>query len=258
MKNDTIRKIVRIALSVTLVVAGVCLMAACFTLYRTGGNEPYSAQRIAQYWKPIAIFVYLALAMVVVSFVVEAVLPAENKRRPVEKNYPLMLKKLHEKNDLSGCGDKNLVAAIEAEQKKRKLHQAITWALLAVGFVSMLCYGLNSQNVYSAQADAVTGKILRYAIVMLICFGVPFGYGVFCAYFQKASIRREWELMELVAAPRNQPLQKTQKQYRWLAYVPYVGIAVAVVLIVVGYLGDGQIGVLEKAIEICKECVGIG
>ena len=122
----------------------------------------------------------------------------------------------------------------------------------------MLCYGTQLNNVYDADANAATGKMVKYAAVMLICFGVPFAYSIFFANLQKTSIFREWELMKLVAAPRNQPLQKAEKQYKWLSYVPYVGIVLAVALIVVGYLGGGYQGVLDKAVEICKECVGIG
>lgn len=258
MNTKTFRLIFSIVLTLSLVASGICLMVSCFNLYRTGGEEPYNAQRIAAYWRPIAPVVYVALAMVVTGFVLDAALPAEKKKQKPEKNYPLMLKKLHEKNDLDGCGDKNLVAAIRAEQKQRKLHTYIALALLTVGFVAMLCYGLRMDNVYTANAEAVTGKIIHYAIMMLCCFGVPFVYSIFCANFQKKSIRREWELMKLVAVPRSQPLPEAKQPAKYLAYLPYGLLAVAVVLIVVGYLGDGHWGVLEKAVEICKECVGIG
>lgn len=257
MKNDTIRKIIRITLSVALVAAGICLMAACFTLYRNGGAEPYSPQSIARYWKPIAPVVYFAMAMVVVSFVAEAALPGETQKRKMEKNYPLMLQKLHEKQDLDGCGDKELVAAIRREQKIRNEHKWITGILLAVGFVAMLCYSLGG-NVYTADPEETTAKIIRYALMMVVCFGVPFAYGIFFANLQKASIIREWQLMKLVAAPRNVPLKTVKQAPKFMAYLPYVGIALAVVLIVVGFMGDGHQGVLEKAVEICKECVGIG
>lgn len=258
MTAKRIWRIYGIILSVALIAAGLCLMWACWQVYTSGPEHPYHAQSIAKAFAPIAIVIYIALGLTLGSVLLSVFLPQEKEKRKVEKNYSLMLQKLHEKNDLNGCGDDKLVAAIRKEQKNRKLHSCITLLLLALGFVVVLCYSLNMKNVYSGVAHASTDKIKQTALVMLLSFGVPFGYGVFTAYFQKASIRRELELMKMVASPRKEPLPAPKAQPKWMAYIPYVGLVAAIVLIVVGYLGDGHMGVLAKAIEICKECVGIG
>lgn len=254
MTMKQFRRVFGIVLSIALIVSGICLMHACWQVYTAGGDHPYTAQRVAKAFQPIAPPVYFALGLSVISLF----LPGKPEKQKPEKNYPLMLQKLHEKNDLTCCGDQKLVAAIGKERKSRKLHAGITLALLLAGFVAVLIYSTGMDRVYSGEAHQSTEKIKATAAVMLACFAVPFGYGIFTAYFTKASIRREYELMKLVAAPRVAPLPAARERSKITAYLPYVGLLVAVLLIVVGYLGDGHMGVLAKAIEICKECVGIG
>ena len=251
MKGQRIRQIYGIILTVSLILAGICLMYACYNVYSTGGDHPYSAKRVAEAFAPIAPAVYVALGLSLVSLF----LPKEEKRRKIEKNYELMLRKLHEKHDVYGCGDQNLVQAIIREHKRRATNRVITWILLALGFVVSTLYSTNMDNMGASNS---TPKVMAFALVMGACFGVPFGFGIYSAYAHKASICKELELMKLVAVPRSTPLVTTKTQPKYMAYIPYVGIAVALLLIVVGYLGDGQAGVLAKAVEICKECVGIG
>ena len=251
MNVKSIRQIYGIILTVALILAGICLMYACYNVYSTGGDHPYSAERVAEAFAPIAPAVYVALGLSLVSLF----LPKEEQRRKIEKNYELMLRKLHEKHDVYGCGDQNLVRAIVNEQRRRKNNRMITWILLGLGFVVSLIYSTNMDNMVASNS---TPKVMKFALVLGACFAIPFGVGVCNAYAHKLSIIKELELMKLVAAPRNTPLVITKTQPKYMAYIPYVGIAVALVLILVGYLGDGQAGVLAKAVEICKECVGIG
>ena len=251
MKTNPILKAFRIFLTVSLILAGICLMYACYQVYSTGGDHPYSAKRVAEAFAPIAPAVYVALGLSLVSLF----LPKEEQRRKIEKNYELMLRKLHEKHDVYGCGDQNLVQAIVNEQRRRKNNRVITWILLGLGFLVSLIYSTNMENMVASNS---TPKVMHFALVMGACFAVPFGFGIYSAYAHKASICKELELMKLVAVPRSTPLVITKTQPKYMAYIPYVGIAVAVLLILVGYLGNGQAGVLAKAVEICKECVGIG
>lgn len=244
-----------IVLSTALVVAGVCLMLACWQVYSSGGEQIYTAEKIAAAFAPIAIPVYVALALTLGGFVLHMALPLEQEKRKIEKNHALMLHKLHEKNDLSACGDQKLVAAIEKEPKLRKLHSLISLAVLAVSAVVFLCYALNGSNFHSSQ---ITESMISAMYVMLPCLAVPFGYAVFTAYFHRVSIRRELELMKLVAAPKKAEPAQAKKPCKLCAVLPYCLLAVAVCLIAVGLMGNGWADVLTKAVNICRECVGLG
>ena len=255
MNHKTLRLIYGIVLSVALVAAGICLMCACMQVYTSGGEQIYTAEKIAEAFKPIAIPVYLALALIVGGFLLELILPAEKKKLPVEKNYPLMLAKLHEKNDLDRCGDKKLIAAIKEEPKKRKLHKILSFVVLGLSAVVFLCYALNGRNFHSTE---ITQSMISAALVLLCCLALPAGYGVFAAYYCKASIRREVELMKMVAVPRQPEENPVKAPCRLWTILPYGLLAVAAVLIVLGIMGNGFADVLTKAVNICRECVGLG
>ena len=255
MVSKRIRQIYGIVLSVALVAAGICLMGACLWIYRSGGDQIYTAQKIATAFAPISLVVYLALALSIGGFVLHLILPQEKEKRMVEKNYALMLRKLHEKNDLSGCGDRALVAAIEAEPKRRKLHSWISLAVLGVSTVVFLCYACNGANFHTSE---ITQSMLRAMWVMLPCLALPFGYSVFTAYLHKKSIQRELELMKLVAVPRTPVVQEQKDHSRVYSILRVCLLVLAVVLVVVGIVGDGWMDVLTKAVNICRECVGLG
>lgn len=258
MTAKQIRKIYGIVLSVALVAAGICLMWACWQVYTSGGSHPFHAQSVAKAFAPISIVVYLALALTLGSIVLHMCLPQEKEKHKVEKNYSLMLQKLHEKNDLDGCGDEKLVSAIYKEQKNRKMHKIICLIVLGICSAVFFCYALSSENVFVDEASQITGLIAKGAVFMLVCLVAPFGYGVFTAYYCKRSIRRELDLMKLVAAPRTEPLPAPKAKPGYMAYIPYAGALIAVVLIVLGALTGGWNDVLTKAVNICRECVGLG
>ena len=254
MTRKLLWRIYGILLSVALITAGVCLMYACMQVYTSGGEQIYTAEKIAAAFAPIAIPVYLTLALVVGGFLLSLAVPVEQKKT-VEKNYPLMLAKLHQKNDLDGCGDKRLVAAIVKEPEKRKFTSILSFAILGICSLGFLCYALNGSNFHSTD---ITQSMVKGVGVMLGCLAVPAAFSIFAAYYNKASIRREVELMKMVAAPR-QPVELTPKApCRLWAILPYGLLAVAAVLIVVGVMGNGFADVLTKAVNICRECVGLG
>ena len=253
MQTKKLRQIYGIILAVALAVAAVCLIHACWKVYNMGGQYPYNAKRVADAFAPIAIPVYLALALSAGSLF----LPGKEPGRKMEKNYPLMLQKLHQKNDYKRCADQRLVHAIDAQQKKRTRNTVISWILLGLGGVVFLYYSLDSSHIFSKDSHEITRFMGKGALVMLACLGIPFGFGISAAYANMASIRWEWELMKLVAVPCEKPLPEFPEK-KWLPWVQGVLLVVALVLIIAGAAFGGWKDVLTKAVNICRECVGLG
>ncbi len=257
MTSKRIRLIYSILLSSSLVLAGLCLMGACLELYLGGDDPIYSAQKVAAAFRPIAVPVYVALALTVGGFLLELVLPVEKKRTKVEKNRALILRNLHMKQDLSLCGDERLRLAVAKEQRLRRRNQVLTLVLLGLGGAVLLVY---SGNLAHFPNDAhITSTVLRASLVMLGCFAVPFGFGIYAAFAGCRSVDREIALMKLVAAPRQEPLpEKRTGKDALLRYGKWVLLVLALVLIAYGYSMDGWRSVVTKAVNICRECVGLG
>ena len=250
---DRIRRIYSIILSVVLVIAGLCLMAACYSIYTTGDGT-FSREIVAAHFGKIAFPVYLCLALVIGSSLMELFFPGIAKKVLPEKNEILILQKLQSKVALESTDDK-LRSNIQKEQKSRKYHKIVTIILLIIGSVVFLCYALNGNNFHQRE---ITDSLVQAMYLLIPCMIVPFGYAVFAAYHSRASIRREIALLKQAEA-RHAPVPaaaaKTRNSDRIIRWAIF---AVAVALLVWGYCIGGTADVLTKAINICTECVGLG
>ena len=77
------------------------------------------------------------------------------------------------------------------------------------------------------------------------------------------SLKRELNIVKesLKAAPvkeqtKTKPVQDPSRFVRWI--VRAVVLVIAIVFIVLGVINGGMEDVLQKAIRICTECIGLG
>lgn len=245
------------ALSASAVCAGICLIRACIGIYRSGGDTPFHAASVAAAFQPIAIPVFLFLALAVGGFILNIFWPAEKVKEPVPKQHATILQKLHEKLDAEKC-PKETVASIKKEQMLRKHLAWITWGVLGVCSIMFLIYGLNIRNFPKGEATAAVSKAMRFFIPCLV---VPFAVAVFAAYQNKRSILREIELVKAAlphASAASKAAKKAVSKKKYINWVRWGILALSVFLIVFGYCNRGFDEVLAKAVAICRECVGLG
>lgn len=250
-----IRTVYGILLSIAILIAGLCLMTACVEIYLSG-DRPFSAQSVAESFSGIALAVYLCLALIAGGFILDLVLPTEKKKQSVQKQHILILRKLHEKNDLRQCAE---AAAIGAQQHSRKLHFTISVVLLVLGAVVFLIYALNPGNYHQTEINT---SMAHAMYVLLPCMAVPFGYAVFSAYYAKASMLKEIDLIKQAIAggcPKMDaplPVQTGKKNVTQL--LRWALVCVGVAILIYGFFAGGTADVLTKAVNICTECVGLG
>ncbi len=257
MTKKRIHLIYSIVLGVMLVVSGLCLITACIGIYNAG-DRPFSREAVAAAFSGIAIPVYLCLALVAGGIILDGFFPVPRKNAAPDKQYPVILARLHSKLDMGACNDA-ACSAIEAQQKNRRLHKWISLILLVLGSVIFLLYGMNSHNF--DQTD-ITGSMISAMYLFLPCLAVPFGYAVFCAYFTRRSLQKEIALVKAAIAEGAQTSAKPQAQAksrgRLLLALRYSLLAVGIAILIYGFFAGGTNDVLTKAINICTECVGLG
>lgn len=247
-----IRLIYAVGVSVMIVIVGICLMAACLGIYLSG-DEPYSRESVAAAFSPIAVPVYLCLITVILGFVLDLVLPKEEKRNTVEKQYKLILSRLYGKADMTQC-DAVLRAQIEKQQRIRKINRIITIALLLLGGLVFLAYILSGDRFPLAD---VNGSVIRAVVTLLLCMTIPFGYATVSAYWSLSSMDKEIALLKQVPKGTSGETVPTKKELPLL--VPRVAfLAAGIALLIYGFFTGGTADVLVKAINICTECVGLG
>lgn len=251
-----IRRIYRILLSISVLLAGICLIAGCLSIYFSG-DQPYSRQAVTEAFLPIAVPVCICPALAAIGLVLELTLPLGRPKKPSVKADARILDRLLAKKDLSKC-DQTLLDAICQERKKRKVHALILTVLLGIAGTVFLVYALNGEHFHQSEINT---SMIRAMRVLLPCLTLPFGYAVFTLYYNERSLRREIELVKQVPAadgskePEKTPAISAEKH---IPVLRAVLLAAGIAALVFGFVSGGAADVLTKAINICTECIGLG
>lgn len=238
-----------------LAVAAILLMWQCVAIYRVG-DSPFTRERIAEYFAPISVPVYICIGLVAAGFALSPLLPAAPDSKP--DRDAVTLRRLQEKVNLSACPEE-LCREVSRLRRRRSLHHHITLSLLAVGTAVFLWYALDV-NRFPLQ-DA-TGAMINAMWVLLPCVGVPFLYAVLTAYLCRGSVKKEIGLLRGAnCEQKDNSGAKAAKQGNddtVVMVVRGVVLAAAIGLTVYGLLYNGAMDVLWKAVNICQECIGLG
>ena len=257
MTSQRVHKIYSVMQSIVLIIASVCLIAACIGIYQGGGDPIYSREKVAAAFSDIAVPVWMCVALIFGGILLNLGNPLEEKKLKAEKNYELILKRLHEKGALEQA-EPSLRAAVAAQQRRRRIHKAVSLALLVLGSGIFLSYALNGNHYHKSE---INDSVIHAIHLLIPCMAVPFGYAVFTACFCRVSMQREIGLMKQATAgipgkkPANLPVKNRAKQ---LLAVRLTVLLLAIGLLAYGYSTGGTEDVETKAVNICTECVGLG
>ena len=264
MSNDIrkyIHRIYGIALSAVTVIVGARFIIACYGIYTAGkaaGGQIYSRAAVAEAFAPMAISVYLCLALVIGGFILHLALPLERKKAAPDKNRQLILQRLHSKTDLSQCPDQ-LRKDIAGKRMARRIHKIVSAALLGIFSLIFLVYACFPGRW--PEVGQVTGAMVTAVIVLFACLLIPTGYTIFTAYFCRRSMDKEIELLKQASKLSPAPAAETPVRKSRATVLVIVRCAVAVVaiaFILYGFFSGGVADVIAKAAAICTECVGLG
>ena len=221
-------------------------------IYRSG-DKPFSREAVAAAFGPIAIPVYLCLGLILLSVILELVIPC-----PVEKKNArqtrMSLKRMQERTDLNLC-DEELRTKIQHLRADRQLFDRIGWVALVLSSILFLTYGMNPGNFHSTN---INDSMIRAMYWLLPCALVPFAYDAFAAYRNLGSMKQEIELLK--TAPKESKIAppKPHSNQKRLAILRAGLLLAAIVILVFGFFTGGTADVLTKAVNICTECVGLG
>lgn len=251
-----IHRIYGILLSISIILAGVCLIAGCLSIYFTG-DRTYSREIVAETFSSIAIPIYLCLTLTIGSFIWELLQPSKAPVHQNMKPFAFVLIRLYTKKDLSKCDDA-LLASINKERKSRKLHTIIRTVFICISSITFLSYALNGNHFHQSEINT---SMIHAMWILLPCMAVPFIYAVFTAYHNNKSLQREIELVKQIPVAfekqendNSSPISTEKREN----IVRYTLLLVGVVVLIYGFISGGTIDVLTKAINICTECIGLG
>lgn len=84
MTKKRIHFLYSVLLSVMLAITGICLCVACAGIYFSG-KQPFTPESVAAAFRYISIPVYLCIALALGGLILDAVFPAESKKRSGKK-----------------------------------------------------------------------------------------------------------------------------------------------------------------------------
>ena len=237
-------------ISAALIVAAVCLIVSAYTIYNLG-DSPYTPESIGSEYDKIAVPLWIAIFAVIVGIVLNIALPMPKSKAKAIKDPFIKLRILQKKlpADCTHTG-------IARQRSIQKIACTVCALLCTIAFIpaiAVLC------DYDSFTVDNLTPALLR-VVGMLSLGAIISGVLLFVlSVIERRSAEQEieWTKLAISSAEKSDKIAiKNSESNVKITRLVLVGIACA--LIVIGLTQDGFYDVLQKAIRICTECIGLG
>jgi len=245
-----------------LIISAVAISLSCYSIYESGEN-PFTRESISAAFSKIAFLFYMLIVFVAVGLVLKVALPKDEKKsRTVPKHMTL--------NRLSSMVSFDTLAegAKERVVKEKGIRRNLTVAnsvLLLLGSIVALVFSLNPANFPAADANS---EVLFGLTVFTLCLMPSAILSVVMSYVFDASYGREIEVYKnevkgragsVPVAPTENGVKAFFKENKkeLILGTRIAFLLVGAVFVVVGAFNGGLAAVLEKAINICSECIGL-
>ena len=237
-------------ISAALIVAAVCLIVSAYTIYNLG-DSPYTPESIGAEYDKIAVPLWITIFAVIAGIVLNIALPMPKSKAKAIKDPFIKLRILQKK-----LGAGNETVKIKREREFRKLMKFICVILCLASFIPAVLLltwfdHFTVDNLTPALLETVQ-LLLAGAIISSVLLFV-------LSVIERKSALREIEQTKLAISSAEKSDKKAIKNSESnvkITRLVLVGIACA--LIVIGLTQDGFYDVLQKAIRICTECIGLG
>ena len=245
--TNRILLIYNILLSASIFIAGVSLISGCLSIYYSGNG--YSRELVIQTFSKICVAVYICLALVVGSFIINAIIPSSHKAKPV-KHYNHILLNLKKTRDADSINDYIKI------KKRKEVSNYVTVFVCAFMCYGFLTYALNSNNFH--QSD-INDSLVKAMCVLLPRLIVMFAFAIFNHYYSIFLTKKQIEILKTLPKKetKNDVVEIKPNDKKFLI-AKIVIATVAVVVLIFGSVTGGFADVLTKAINICTECIGLG
>lgn len=253
-----IRLLLPILLGAMLTVTAVLFILSACSI-NSMGESPYTYGSVGAAFSKIAAVVYITIALTVVTGAVLLFLAPDGKKRAKPPRDVLSrLKRAYRTADLSTAGER-LRKKIRFEQTLRRSLRLANFSLLAIGLVITLCCAINADNyAEGVTSHELTASVLNVVIAAVIYLTPAALVALLRMPIDSLSAEYELKLVEKLPRRRAAMPESAERKAPYLLAVRLSVIAICAVLIILGIFNGGMNDVLQKAIKICTECIGLG
>lgn len=280
-KIDIIHLIYGICMSVLSVTLAILCIVLCLDIYNSG-DDPFTRESIGKSFSYIAVLVYFYIAAVIGGVVLNIAMPKKQQRIRGTVDDTVVLSRLSARaSNISKEG----IDRIDKQRAIRFIMMVISFVLVLGAIISALVI---IPSDFDANNESTNNEVLSGWLSTLRYFVIPFVQLIVTAFVCRYSVRKELEIVReelkkqktegdvsvnqeneqqigtftkitnefsLVAKKISEP----KKWHKPLSIAIKCAIGcLAVVFIIVGIMNDGQVDVVNKACQICRECIGMG
>ena len=249
-----------IASTLCLCTLGVLTVLACYNIY-ISGDSPFTRESVGRALLSLILPAALTLLCLIGSIVVGRLFPTPEKKEGSAVLDSTLLVRLSARSDLAVGGD--ITVKIRRERTLRRILRVTTLVLAACASVVALVLCVNPARY----TEDLNGSVLRMTVTLLLCYLPALTLAVAWQIAEPLSIKRELALLR--ALPRTEIQKEEGNENAVLKFFKsnekpvLLGVRIAVVgaavlYITLGVLNGGMDDVLQKAIKICTECIGLG
>ncbi len=257
-----VRRIASITLAVITLLCAIAFSVACVQIYRSG-DRPFTPESIGAAWKTVAIFFYLTIILAIGTGALHLLYPAPVRKQKGIAFPELRLAKIKARLSRKQYSDKLLLPLLKHEIYLKSMRITAA-AICLISAVYPFLYLNNLDNFTSIDAqlnaqvlDAVIPSLCFAAAALGYCYAVRLLSDISC---ERALLYAKSIMLLPAPAAEKKPLGRQEKGLP--TYTIFVLRAViflaAVGMILAGIFNGSANDVLQKAIRICTECIGLG
>ena len=267
-----LRLIYGIVLAVYTVIVGVLFIVSCADIYYSagGGEGMYSRELVGSKLYSLLIPSIIWIVAVIAGYVISVLCPVLPEKKKAKRDELTALKKLRSRMP-EAEGEEFLAA--RQEFKKGELVRIIVWSVCAaVWLASAIASSIYIFNVAHFPAVDFNSAILAMLKNVFPWFGASFllccGALVFEIFYARKALPQMKKLIVLgKGSPIAQPSKFAQGKSAVLEFLRkedtvmvlrLVLLLFGTAFVVLGIFNGGMTDVLQKAIKICTECIGLG
>ncbi len=243
-------KIFLIIVSILTILMGIVFIIQILRIYY-GNNKSYTREICGEFLLQMLPIIILWIISVVVNFIY-----FKWKSNP-KKEFAKITNAYKLRNLESICPD---VADEEVtkEKKNRKIAKIINFVIVIICSIMSLGYLLNVKH-FDSSGD-LTQQAIQMGIHLLPWVIIAFASMIITTIYEEISSKKSIELVKNIIKfnGKKESVKQTDKNKLAINVARGVIIGLSVVLIVVGIFNGGAEDVLQKAINICTECIGLG
>ena len=248
-KLKLIHGVCGIIVSVTLIIAAICLILSANTIYKSG-DSPYTPESIKAEYAKIAIPLWAADIAVLAGIIINVALPLPKKKEKSVKD-PFVTLRILQKKLPANCTHNG----IAHQRTIRKVARTVCAILCLNAFIPSIIVLCDFDSFTVAN---LTPALLRVVYALLSGVIASGAFIFILSVIERKSAEREIEWTKVAISEVKSTETAVVDKANKIKIVRFVLLGIACVLIVIGLTQNGFYDVLQKAIRICTECIGLG